>query len=247
MPQIIALGVLTVGMLGYFSLKMMTPPPAERAVAGAKRSVSSLRNPILTEAAIEMASLTNGEQPSPGMRDPFLSDAVKAPAAAVPAPTAPPPHETNQGSEHLGAMQPFPLSGSIRPLAGMPSAVPAAGAVSPQSAPWSVTGVIVNSLNNCRIAILRNGDARRFVSLGGMIDDQYRLVGVDRFGVTLAQGKKRIRLKLGGEAPKTQGNTPSAVVPQQSTPSAEAVPAAETLDGLDDQLNGSALPTETLP
>jgi hypothetical protein len=249
MPQIVALSVLSIGMLGYFSLRMLTPPLPEKAVAGARKTSAVGKNPIIDEAQLELASLTDGNAPSLDMRDPFIS-------AAPPATSAPANNSTttfttslNQTRQTLGVLQPLPFSSAIRPLTGLTPGSPSFSAVSGVApvVSWSVTGVLTGPDSSSRIAILRNGDARRFVPLGDMVDDQYRLIGIDRFGVTLAQGKNRVRLRLGENVAKPTGAAP-APIPAETTGNAVQPSAAGLVAGtaavnqLTKEINGGVTP-----
>jgi hypothetical protein len=199
-PQIVGLAVLSTGMLGYFSLKMITPPPPERAVAAVKMIAKSKATDLtLTSTDVQMAMLTNGPPPSPTMQDPFLPST----AATTAANTSVGKPQINIASaglptfQHAGSTS-TPYLGLIKPLAGLGHAAPGQALV-PIPVAWTVTGVLNASSGGKNIAVLRSGAERRFVALGGMVDDQCRLIGVDRFGVTLMEGKSRVRLVLGGD------------------------------------------------
>ena len=80
-----------------------------------------------------------------------------------------------------------------------------------------------------------------------MVDDQYRLIGIDRFGVTLAQGKNRVRLRLGENVAKPTGAAP-APIPAETTGNAVQPSAAGLVAGtaavnqLTKEINGGVTP-----
>jgi hypothetical protein len=191
-PQVVGLGALSVGLLGYFAVQILTPPPAQRARAESVVVGTSIVKDDPEPAVVEMGLLTNGLAPSLSMHDPFIPLLLSQ--SQRPQPTRP-MVQTASLQNHFNALTP-PFSGDIKPLAGLtPGLTPLAIPAPP--VPWTVTGVLAGSAPGNDIAVLRNGDSRRFVALGDMVDDQYRLIGINRFGVTLGLGKSRFRLKLG--------------------------------------------------
>jgi len=204
LPQVIGLGLLSAGMFGYFSVKILTPPPPEAAAAATVNTATVKDIPVMSPAEIEVASLTNGTAPSPVMHDPFTP---------LPTPSSPPvpalnplpkPAAFDDTLGHLNPLQPMPSDGEIRPLSGLSPAPFAAPPVIPTTK-WVVTGVIVGPGSRPELAVLRDGDARRIVALGSMVDDQFRLVGISREGATLRAEGHNIQLKLGGDEPADNG------------------------------------------
>jgi hypothetical protein len=198
MPQVIGLGVLSAAMFAYFTVKIITPPPAERvsaSVIAAPNSATTITavKAVETPADVAIADLISGPPPTSSMRDPFWQP------WQAPSKTAPDKQTTSQTQPaslpqgNLGPLAPMPSSSAVQPLSALN---PAPAPAPPAPIMWKVVGVLAGSTSGERIAVLRNGDARRFVALGGMVDDQCQLIGIDRFGVTLRQGKQHIRLLL---------------------------------------------------
>ncbi len=127
--------------------------------------------------------------PTPGMRDPFVVgyvDPKTIPAAPVSAPPAGPvqPNLPNQDKliAKLNGLPPAPVSGPAAPalppgLGGFASqaAVPSAPALptAPAAPVWTVTGVLQSDVE--KVAILRDGEARRIVRAGDFVDSVYRV------------------------------------------------------------------------
>jgi hypothetical protein len=242
-PQLVGMGVLAAGLFGYFTWRVITPPPAERVQAAVKIAVAKVVNP----GDDELAELTGGFAPTLAMRDPFIS--VIQPEITPAALPAQPVHSPNApfNEKALGSIPPLPYSNEVRPLAGLsPNGIPSATAplpTGPTTPPWSVTGILSGPGPGNQIAVLRDGDARRFVPLGGMVDSQFRLIGVDRYGVTLKNGSQRFRITLGsaksksassatpapdsGSVPGGIGTTSQGLLPAQAADPAARAPSQE--------------------
>jgi hypothetical protein len=84
------------------------------------------------------------------------------------------------------------------PPVGTYSASAGSGGTSydPSVSNWVVTGVLESG--NERVAILRNGEARRIVRQGDPFDDSYIIWAVSREGVELRRGRQVLTLYLGG-------------------------------------------------
>ena len=232
LPQVIGLGVLSAGLFAYFGLKMITPPPTQAAAAPA--STITAAAPIAGAAKLataagaldpDVAALLGAAAPSDTMRDPFAAPSLIA--TTPPATTGP-----NAGN---GSIPGLPALGQVRPLPipGSPDA-PAA---------WSVTGVICSDANPGEsLAIFRSGDTRRYVRLGSMVDDDIRLIGIDRDGVTISRGNDHIRLALGTSAPPaepTPGVSPEGQVFGQSD---SALPPGTVLQNTPGATGDSPIP-----
>lgn len=247
LPQVIVMGVLSLGLLGYAASILMAPPPTARAAA-APGAPAAAATPVASTAGAAPATSTStvdGSEPVAGlidavapsqtMRDPFVSCIQQITTPTTP---APPPVSTavqnflKPPTQTVAAMPAMPSASVIRPLSDTPPILPSMTAIQPAAAPpppltvWTVTGVLFGSGSAKKIAVLRSADSRRYVALGSMVDDQYRLIGIDRFGVTLQQGKTRLRLKLGGDAPAPTVST--AATASASTPAGGAQTEAVT-------------------
>jgi hypothetical protein len=152
--------------------------------------------------------------PLAGMRDPFVVGYVEPKSAPAVAPVAAPPTLVASASSQMArttlpGMSAFPappapdlptgLSGfSVRPTQ-MGSSLPRV--VAPPTPPpaWTVTGVL--QADTERVAILRNGEARRIVRSGDFVDSTYQVADVTRSYVVLRHGAATYRLMLGGVKP----------------------------------------------
>jgi len=254
LPQVIAMGILSVGLFGYFGWRMMAPPatqaapqpvakpaaalpggqatPDASASATAPTATGAAPAPLASPGAIATVG-SNTQQtvasaPTGDMRDPFAVPAG-APAKSVTTVVAPPlPHVMPT------AMQgpPMPTLPSIQPLqlGSLPPALPAVSVAAPPAAPaWQVTGVIVGDSDPAdHIAILRDGDQRRYVRPGQMVDGEFRVESVDQDGVTLTRGSERFRLTLGGNPAATKhvpipsGASTTGISSNQNNPKTES-------------------------
>jgi len=123
---------------------------------------------------------------------------------------------------------PPPAVGPTAPVAPMPAAPSA-----PSAPSWTVTGVLQSSGED--IAILRNGDERRIVRAGDMVDGEFRIVDVTRQHVILRHGANRYTLPLGGA--KTTPAVQARRAPQSTgtafrgTPDTSTAPSAPPAPG----------------
>jgi hypothetical protein len=228
-PQVIILGLLAAGMFGFFIYRMVTP---SKAAANIQSVVVSRP----THAAAVPATVVAYAAPPPSlaMRDPFIPG-ITDPAAmaayqttilAARAPLHPAARTVSATWNVMPATHANPLpnayptfGGNIHAgLTAAPIGLPAGGLDSPQ---WTVTGVV--SSGGGEVAILRDGDNRRMVRRGEMVDGQFRVVTVEQNKVILAKGKDRFSLPIGGE---------QKVAPAVPTPGAGSVPQGNTLPDL---------------
>ncbi len=250
-----AMGVASVGLFGYFVLKMTAPPPLQAAPQGAKAGAQVASTDISRPAPGAPNSAAPGAQgatptdplmgaPTGAIRDPFAPAIIDN--SNLPAPVKVASSKTS--FDRLpGVPGGLPSMGSVPPMGLAPgSRLPGLGPSQPETPQWTVTGVISTSSEpNNRVAILRNGDVRRFVRMGDMVDGTFRLADVTRTGVVLTRGSERFRLPLGGgksnepkhtavpngaaTGPWQGGPTSSAAQPGASTPApAPATAPAQT-------------------
>lgn len=163
--------------------------------------------------------------PTPGMRDPFVPTAGTPllPAAGA-APKAAPPAIKPVAHAHPISTLPIaitPLSLPAPPRAhpskrqtrmallpstqiGVPGVSPWPSALAhpvlPPAPPvppaWTVTGILQSG--GTQVAVLRNGETRRFVRAGEMVDSQFRIVEVTRDQVVVRHGSVYFSMPLGG-------------------------------------------------
>ncbi len=201
------------------------------AASPAPQNGTAAGNPAATTAATGVATTaTTGiattaddaaaPPPTPGMRDPFVVgyvDPKTAPpvqAAPAPAPPAAVNAKLPKPGKQIAGLPPAPVAapgapplpafGGLvpQPAASLSPLAPAARALppAPPAAPkWTVTGVLQSDVE--KVAILRDGEARRIVRTGDFVDGgDYRVMDVTRSSVLLRHGTAFYTLKLGQKA-----------------------------------------------
>lgn len=201
-PQVIALGVLSVGVLGYaaFSIAFSGPkrgPQTTPAAASASASTSSTSAPLPPGVALETAP-GNGVQvtqnsapeiplPSQYNPDPFRT-AVKPDAAGKPSPVAITPKEAAPAPASTSKPPVMPDASRALPLlvqAPVPVKPPAPAA--PEKPDVRVTGTsVVEGMN---LAILEVGQDHRVVQVGDLVAKGYRVKKIQLEGVLFASKK----------------------------------------------------------
>lgn len=178
--------------------------------------------------------------PTPGMRDPFAVGIVDPKTSPMPvisplksgslllpgAPTAPakPAKPIGTAMASIRELPSLPVAAPSAPglpnATGLPAApglpggfhspgsVTAAPAAPPPVPAWSVTGVLQSDTE--KIAILRNGEARRIVRTGDFVDGTYRVIDVSRTWVLLRHGTTWYKLLLGETKPALLTAPPAA-------------------------------------
>jgi len=253
--QVAGLSVAAVGLFGYFTYQMLQVSPAaaktQSASAAGQQTKSTLTStssststtaakPATTLAKADLAATaTDAPAPTLTMRDPFvpgiadpaaLDAYLKSnPAGAKPAEA---PHNAsgswNKPSSFVAPL-PRPDDGMTlppaRPAEFSATPLPSPAPVAAESPSWTVTGVIQG--DDGRIAIMRNGDARRMVHTGDMVDDTYRVVDVSQGKVKLAHGKQTYTIVLGAKpvVPAASPATPTQAMPQANSPQDLGAPA----------------------
>jgi hypothetical protein len=181
--------------------------------------------------------------PTPTMRDPFIpgvADPVAVEAyhkslEPVKSPTAPQKSGAwNKATAPFVA--PLPKPGGFSPTARtadfsvtpLPKTAPEAIA----APTWTMTGVVEG--DGGKVAILRDGDQRRMVRRGDMLDSNFRVVEVGRNRVMVAHGSDKYLLPIGGShtAPASTQPAPTApAAPQPNTPQDLGAPATPADNG----------------
>ena len=207
-PQVIALAVLAVAFFIYFAAKMILPTPAAAGTQAAPVAAKPQAKAVPVATATVDGTFT-APAPKAGMHDPFVQGVSDQ---AVPAPTTAPPamkpapavrtaslRVTGIAPLAIPAVPSLPGGGiqeeKLSPLGGRTPVVPSLP-VAPVAPDWTVTGVLQSGTN--RVAILRCGDARRFVKQGDHVDSQFVVALVTRDYVVLRHGHSRFTLPLGG-------------------------------------------------
>jgi hypothetical protein len=212
LPQVLILGVLTAGALGYCGITFLGSGPkkpsgaASLKPASAANSSASLPNapgtPLGTPGApgAEMAQVPAAEIPLPSLHnpDPFKPaaqpDMFRAPRPAQPAPApgpawpnvpALPPAGGPEGPQ--GTAQPPVEQGPVRP-------------------DIAVTGVI-DAEDGKDMALVAMGSDQRIIQVGDMLPNNYRVKRITLDGVLLVNGKDRFFVTLGAKTPAAPGQT----------------------------------------
>lgn len=222
--------------------------PATKAVTPVPTPVSTAAGaPVIVASAVTPTAAGDPAlavpQPLAGMRDPFVVGYVEPKIAPPVAPVIAPPKlvastNSQMARASLPGLSAFPappapdlptgLTGfSVRPTPVAPS-LPRV-LVMPIPAPaWTVTGVL--QANAEKVAILRNGEARRIVRSGDYVDSMYQVADVTRSYVVLRHGAATYRLMLGGgktappQAPASVSSPPLFTTPPNSAAPKQAVP-----------------------
>jgi hypothetical protein len=241
MPQLLALGLLTIALFGFFVMRMLSPTPAAAHVQSVAAAAS------VKAKVVDNTTLADAPPPGPAMRDPFRpgivdNEAMKAyleaSKSAVQNHHPPEPAmgqrmaqnsratNSNAGVPHVSQLPGFTSNFSAyrgpSSFTGQTSNGTVTPAIISLPAPtWTVTGVIQSS--DGQEAVLRSGEARRIVRRGDQVDSDFRVVSVTRNSVTLRRGTERFTLPLGG--PKVPSTSPLST-PGQPGPSGIGIPAA---------------------
>lgn len=225
-PQVVVLGLLCAAIFGYFIFKMVVPTPAAAGVRTAPAAtVAKAATPasgntgqaLLGQATpgqaiaapSSVASAAQGAAtlplvappPSPGMHDPFAPEITSQASTPQQAPAVRTASMKTGGDSafHAPSVQPLPPMGVQEVPSGVPGGSPSAAPAPPAAPSWTVTGVVASGAEH--MAILRSGDARRFVRQGDVVDGDFRVASVNSNSVVLQHGQNRFTLMLGGVQP----------------------------------------------
>lgn len=197
-PQVIALGVLTVGILGWAGMQWFG---GNSASAAAKPKDEAQVASADTQAAAPDAG-TTGEPGQPGT----------APALTVPGGYNPDPFRGPAAKKDEKEAQPAPPAPSVRVERSSPGPLPGAGdfgplprvggtgpaPVEPPPAPvrptLAVTGII-DVEDGSDMALVEMGQSQRIVQVGDMVD-AYKVKKIDLNGLLLVNGKDRFYAAL---------------------------------------------------
>ncbi len=204
------------------------PAAPAPALPGAGPATAGVSTPSATGAAPDAAA-ADAPPPSPAMHDPFavgyVDPTTVLPTSALPGTAlagikAPALPKLPPAGKQFASLAPLPVSplsvgpgaaalpGTLGGFSAPPApSLPAAPALpaAPSAPAWTVTGVLQGATG--KVAILRDGDARRIVRSGDFVDSTYRVIGVSRTLVTLRHGKAVYQLVLGAAA---KSNAPAA-------------------------------------
>ena len=201
LPQLVALGVLMLGSVGYVSFTVLRPKKSARVPApvvearqetdgsgGAADSRPTAARQWQMVVARTFPDLMN----VPARRDPFVPQIVPDAAPAQPerARSSPAPRRptANQFAGSVPPVNPFAVIG--------PGTLPSAAVVPEPDPDFVLTGIIRGKEN---VAIIRAGESGRYiVKQGQLIDGRYRVLSVSDNGAVLAYKKRRIHVRLGG-------------------------------------------------
>lgn len=192
-PQLIILGLLVLGCIGYVSFTLAKPDPKASKPDAAKKQAASTAEVTAQTQIMQIGTFPDLNAPV-ARRDPFVTQTVDTEAETANS-------EPNRATvvkmpslpKGMGKVPPlFPFGNANMGSAPTLMAVPN---VEPDPA-FALTGVIRGEKN---VAIIRVGATERhIVSEGQIIDGRYRVLSVTEDGAVLAYKDRRIHLKLGG-------------------------------------------------
>lgn len=211
-PQVIALGVLTVGVFGYAlftfagSAPKSDPTPAKESSTSSSSTTSSSTGAAGTQTAVSVVE--SGGVPQTG--------AAGAPDIKLPGQYNPDPFKSGAKPEGPSPVEVTPKAPKITPppaapiapplpdasrqaLAPLPSLAPPAPVVplGPERPEVLVTGTsVVDGLN---LAILEVGQEHRVVQVGDVVSKGYRVKKIQLQGVVFGKDKDRFFKGVGAK------------------------------------------------
>lgn len=204
---LLAVVIVAVGAFQFVAGSAPPPPAAEKKESKAEETPKAAEEekPDVKNPAYAMAL---------PQRDPFkqpsLASTEPAPPTATPAPTPPPaanrPNRVRRpGGGRDISIPPFPIdnSGSLPGAVSAPPPLPGTlGGGSVALTPteptmsYSVSGVIVGRRP---AAVFTDGQGnQRLIPLGGSLDGDTKVVGIEKGKVTISHRGKKLQLELGG-------------------------------------------------
>ena len=189
LPQLIILGVLVVGFVGYLSFSVFKPkasaPPPEQNTTVSTGPAAEQPGIDQVAAAGVFPDLAGAET----RRDPFAPQIAESQPTPASRPNASMPrtHVSNLTSG-LPTLNPFKEGAGASGAPILP--------VAENDPEFVITGVIRGAEN---VAIIRVGEGERHViKQGQLIDGRFKVLRVSDDGAVLAYKNRRIHLKLGG-------------------------------------------------
>jgi len=220
-PQVIVLGVLTVGVLGYavFSIAFggpkRTPPSPESTAAGASSPAAAsgaAANAAETGAPV---SVTANKAPELTLPSQFNPDPFKTSAKAVGVVSTPPvasvPKPAATASAIRGGVS-LPDVYTQRAMGGgAPPPTTTAVVPTPKPAKPEVLVTGTSMVSGMNLAILEVGQDHRVVQVGDLVADGYRVKKIQLDGVMFANKKESFFRHIGvKEEPKKDTETEGA-------------------------------------
>lgn len=207
-PQVIALGVLSLGALGYAAVNFMGTPARSNSPAAAQQAKVQPASATTEPGAAAANTPGNGPEGTmagnltlPGQynpdpfRAPASADEKKTPAPA-PAPKFTPPSRPAPALPSVGREFTPPPAPSVPVVPPAPVAPPA-----PERPNVVVTGII-DVEGNPDMALVEFGAEQRIIQIGDQLSDyKVKKIGLD--GIWLVHGKDRFFVALG--TPNTPG------------------------------------------
>lgn len=206
MPQVIVLGVLCVGVVGYGVMQAFggeqkpAKPAGEAAAAGAATAAAPDSPDAESGVQITQAGAAGLQLPGTFNPDPFrplasgkaVAKSAPAPPPAAPAPTRMaklPKWPTFQGLPSLGG------EGGLPPA--QPSVITPAPPPGPVRPAVVLTGVIdVDDGDDMALAVL-DGKDRRILQVGDVVANNYRVKKIAMDGILLINGTDKYFVTLG--------------------------------------------------
>ena len=192
-PQLVILGLLVLGCIGYVSFTLAKPPAQAKKPAEAKPETAAVAEVTTQARLMQIGTFPNLTSPV-ARRDPFVvqplsTESVESATEPTPQPVAKMP-SFPKGFGKVPPLFPFGGASSMGPAPRI-TVIPN---VEPDPA-FALTGVIRGETN---VAIIRVDSERHIVSEGQMINGRYRVLSVTEDGAVLAYKDRRIHLRLGG-------------------------------------------------
>lgn len=190
-PQLVILGVLVLGCIGYVSFTLAKPPAQAPKSGEAGKQAASVAEVIAQPQMMQVGTFPGLTTPI-ARRDPFVVQTLPIEPEERVQTSNPPPFRMPVMPKSMGKVPPlFPFMGS-----GTGSAPPMTVVPTVQPDPvFALTGVIRGEKN---VAIIRVGTERHIVSEGQTLGGRYRVISVTEDGAVLACNDRRIHLRLGG-------------------------------------------------
>ena len=197
-PQLIVLGLLVLGCIGYVSFTVLKPPaidpvpPQGKAVAKSEAFAKAKKAAAQSVVMMPTATFPDLSAPIP-RRDPFAVQTLENTGT-------PPTKPADANVTHVAEKTARTASTKVPPLIPIgnfntSSSLSVVPSVESRDPNFVLTGVIRGAEN---VAIIRVGEERHVVKQGQYIDGTYRVVSVSDDGAVLACGNRRIYLRLGG-------------------------------------------------
>lgn len=226
LPQVILLGVLSLGIFGFFGMQMLTPAKPPPKAAADKKEATATGEGLPRIAAAPVGGRAYPSQYNP---DPFRAVVRRRQRSEMEAMLrrafgqAPTPGRPRGGGPMTSAGRPRPLPPvtgvDMVPYPAGGGAVPSerpvveAVAVRPVRPELTVTGII-NPREGQSMALVALGSQQRILQVGDTLPNNYRVRRVDLDGVLLTDGKDIFFVGLGAKSQSAREAPAAAPTPE---------------------------------